>query len=268
MRCHVDKIPINFSQIMMPAVSVSVISHGHGDQLFGLMCKLEELCLEHIVHVVLTINIPEPDLVRFINAKVWNFKLTLIENQAKKGFGANHNAAFKVCHSKYFCVLNPDIDFDIDPFPQLLAIFPPSIIGCIFPIQIDMDGKIQDYARKLPSPIALFRRYFRLEGRQYKVVDPDWINGAFLLFRADVFAQLKGFDERYFMYCEDVDLCLRLQLAGFELFQSDAIVTHAAHRNTRVNFRHLMWHMVSLLRLWLSVSYRQFSRAKNIDRTL
>lgn len=259
---------INSPKIMMPSVSVSVVSHGHGVQLFGLMCKLESLCLKYVTHVVLTINVPEPDLVSLLSAKVWTFKLIIIKNKVKKGFGSNHNAAFKLCYSRYFCVLNPDVDFDIDPFPQLLAKFSSSIIGCIFPIQIDVDGKTQDYARKLPSPIALFRRYFRLGGHQCEVVDPDWINGAFLLFRANVFAQLKGFDERYFMYCEDVDLCLRLQLVGFKFFQSDAIVTHAAHRNTRVNFRHLMWHMVSLLRLWLSVSYRQFSRAKNIDRTL
>ena len=56
--------------------------------------------------------------------------------------------------------------------------------------------------------------------------------------------------------------CLRLQLAGYGLLRSSVKVTHAAHRSSRVNLRHLAWHVASLLRLWTSTPYRDFVRIK------
>ena len=240
-------------------VVVSVVSHRHGTQLFQLICKLEALCIDHVGGVIVTLNVPEPDLVSQLNSQPWTFGLTIINNEEPKGFGANHNAAFKHSDLKYFCVLNPDIDFDVDPFPDLISHVEQPFTGCAFPVQLDEAGQIQDYARKRPSPSALFVRYLGLS-KTRKLGQPDWVNGAFMLFPAPIFGQLKGFDERYFMYCEDVDICLRLQLAGYSLAQTSAKVTHAARRNSRINFRHLVWHTTSLFRLWFSASYREFAR--------
>ena len=131
--------------------------------------------------------------------------------------------------------------------------------GCAFPVQVNEEGQIQDYARMLPSPAALFGRYLGRERKVQAFDKPEWVNGAFMLFPAKVFGKIGGFDERYFMYCEDVDICLRLQLAGFKLAQSDVRVVHAARRNTRANFKHFLWHITSLVRLWSSAAYRNFS---------
>jgi len=57
------------------------------------------------------------------------------------------------------------------------------------------------------------------------------------------------------MYCEDVDLCLRLRLAGWALVRVPVKVVHAGQRNSRRKWRHLRWHVVSLLRLWRSPAY-------------
>jgi N-acetylglucosaminyl-diphospho-decaprenol L-rhamnosyltransferase len=249
---------------LTPTVTVSVVSHGHGDQVMQLLCKLHALCFLHVGHVVLTINIPEPTLVSKVEARQWAFELTVLQNLQPKGFGANHNAAFGHSRLDYFCVLNPDIDFDADPFTDLILKLADPLAGCSFPVQVDAAGRLQDHARSVPSPVALLGRYNPLGGaRQAQPPSsPDWVNGAFMLFRADLFKRLGGFDERYFMYCEDVDICLRLQLTGYGLSSSDVKVTHAAHRSSRVNVRHLAWHVVSLLRLWTSAPYRHFARLK------
>jgi GT2 family glycosyltransferase len=61
------------------------------------------------------------------------------------------------------------------------------------------------------------------------------------------------------MYCEDVDLCLRLQLAGYRLVEApQARVVHDAHRASRRSLRHLVWHLRSLWRLWHSTPYQRF----------
>ena len=248
----------------MPTVTVSVVSHGHGEQVMQLLCKLQALCPVHVGHVVLTINVPEPTLQAQVQARQWAFELTLLQNPQPKGFGANHNAAFRHSRRDYFCVLNPDIDFDVDPFADLILRLTDPLAGCSFPVQVDAAGCLQDHARSVPSPVALLQRYNPLGvARQVRGLStPDWVNGAFMLFRAGVYKCLGGFDERYFMYCEDVDICLRLQLAGYGLSRSSMQVTHAAHRSSRVNVRHLAWHVVSLLRLWTSEPYRNFVRIK------
>lgn len=243
-----------------PDVAVSVVSHGHGQQLFQLLCTLENLCARHLGHVIVTLNIPEPDLLQRLNAKVWSFKLTTLQNPHAKGFGSNHNAAFQMAGLDYFCVMNPDIDFSEDPFPELKFRLIDRSIGCSFPVQIDVAGEIQDYARKLPSPPALLARYLFPDVRGHAREKPDWVNGAFMFFPTAIFVQLNGFDERYFMYCEDVDICLRLQCAGYGLGQTDGRVIHLAQRSSRFNFQHLTWHVGSLFRLWLSSPYRQYSR--------
>lgn len=229
-----------------------------------LLCTLHALCPVHVGQVVLTINVPEPALVAQVQARRWAFALTMLQNLQPKGFGANHNAAFGHSTFEYFCVLNPDIDFDADPFTDLISLLAEPQAGCSFPVQVDTAGRSQDSARSVPSPSALLERYnpFGVAHQAKSSSTPDWVNGAFMLFRADVFRDLGGFDERFFMYCEDVDICLRLRLAGYRLVCSDVKVTHAAHRSSRGNLKHLLWHVVSLLRLWTSLPYRQFTHIK------
>ena len=97
---------------------------------------------------------------------------------------------------------------------------------------------------------------------------PDWGNAAFWLVRASVWRLLGGFDTRYFMYGEDVDFCLRLQLAGWQLVRASTRVTHAAQRNSRRNWKHFSWHVRSLLRLWRSPVYADYRRWKTINHLL
>jgi N-acetylglucosaminyl-diphospho-decaprenol L-rhamnosyltransferase len=262
---RINSSSVDLDNPATPEVAISVISHGHGAQLIKLMHSLEDLCRSHIKHVVVTVNVPEPDLLAELESFKWVFGLTIIKNLEPRGFGANHNAAFKLCNGDFFCVLNPDIDFEADPFPEIISYLTQPSIGCAFPVQLDEKGEIQDYARALPSPSAVFARYMGHRFKKPMPLHPDWFNGAFMLFRTDVYRQLDGFDERYFMYCEDVDICLRAQLSGYRLAMSKAKVTHAAHRNSRVNFRHLVWHAASLLRLWSSASYRNFSRMGKLN---
>ena len=80
-----------------------------------------------------------------------------------------------------------------------------------------------------------------------------------LLVRSAAFRASGGFDERYFMYSEDAELCLRLQLAGGRIRQvADARVMHAAQRASRRSWQHFRWHVTSLLRYWSSATYWRY----------
>lgn len=170
--------------------------------------------------VIVTDNRRETALRAALRGRVYPFELVLVENQAQAGFGANHNRAFakdqELGASVLFAVVNPDLRLLGNPFPAMafaLGDLPNS--GLSYPRQLDGQGRVQDAERRLPTPGRLWRRY--LCPRQDEVpagTAPDWVNAACLLLRHEAYARIQGFDERYHMYCEDVDLCLRMQLAG------------------------------------------------------
>ncbi|MFN3440585.1 MAG: glycosyltransferase family 2 protein, partial [Acidovorax sp.] len=138
-----------------------------------------------------------------------------------------------------------------DPFAELLAACSVRGVGGAYPVQLDECGRVQDSEREIPSPLSLVRR--RLLGRTEMRV--DWVNAACLVVPTAVWHELGGFDERYFMYCEDVDFCLRLRLRGLNLAKAPVQVIHAGQRASGRSLRHLVWHVRSLVRLWLSPVY-------------
>ena len=80
-----------------------------------------------------------------------------------------------------------------------------------------------------------------------------------LMVRKDVWLRLNGFDEGFYpVWFEDVDFCLRLQLAGWKLAAVDVAVTHDASWGSRSPGRHMGWHLRSLLRLWAGPAIRQY----------
>jgi GT2 family glycosyltransferase len=84
-----------------------------------------------------------------------------------------------------------------------------------------------------------------------------------MLFPRQVFEQLHGFDERYFLYYEDVDMCGRLQLAGYKVAVCpQAQIVHHAQRSSHRSLKYLRWHLASMLRFFFSPVYRQLRKQK------
>lgn len=232
------------------AVVVSVVSHGHGAMVATLLADLALHCAAQVQRVVLTLNTPEP--APQPPPQGWPFALEVRCNPYPQGFGQNHNAALADVQQGFVCVLNPDIRLRGNPFPALLAAAGQAGVGCAYPVQVDEQGQQQDSERALPTPQALWRR--RVQGQAEQRL--DWVNAAFWVLPAAVWRQLGGFDMRYFMYCEDVDFCLRLRLAQWQLRRVPEQVLHVGQRQSRRQWRHLLWHVRSLLRLWVSAPYR------------
>lgn len=234
------------------ALVVSVVSHGHGALVQRLLEDLARCAAGTLARVVLTIN--RPEAAPLAPPAGWPFALQLRRNARPLGFGANHNRALAGAGERFVCVLNPDIALSAgDPFPELLRLAAQPGTGCAYPLQVDARGRLQDSERALPTPLALWRRRAlrRAETRS------DWVNAACLVLAQPVWQALGGFDEAYHMYCEDVDLCLRLRLAGLALARANVQITHSAARASARNARHLGWHLHSLWRLWHSPVYRQ-----------
>lgn len=235
---------------------VSVVSHGHHALVQSLLHSLSHCCTGTVSRVVLTLNLPER--LPVAPAAGWPFVLQTVRNVHPLGFGANHNRALTGVSESFVCILNPDVQLaGVDPLAVMVRVAGQAGVGCAYPTQVDASGVPQDSERALPTPTALLRR--RIGRRPELCV--DWVNAACLVLPAQVWRNAGGFDASYFMYCEDVDLSLRLRLAGLTLVRAPVQVVHAGQRDSHRRWSHLRWHVKSLWRLWQSPVYRLARRS-------
>lgn len=179
--------------------------------------------------------------------------LTLVRNGANVGFAAAVNAALRLASSETVLLLNPDCELREDtlgPLAAELAAHPEcAVVG---PRVLNDDGSVQGSVRGDPTLLtglfgrtSLLTRWFpasALARRNVQTLAPktersfmaDWISGACLLARRDRLLSVNGFDERYFLYWEDADLCRRLRQAGWTIrYVSDATVVHTGGVSSR-----------------------------------
>ena len=229
-------------------ITASIVSHGQMRLANALIEDIVRHCGQHLKRLIVTVNVPEADPVRAEGAP---FELVVLRNERPLGFGANHNRAFAHCDTTFFAVLNPDLHLADDALGRMLAARQPGD-GVLAPVILNTDGTSADAARRVPTPLRLALR--RLQRRPH-AADPDfdWLAGMCLVLDSEAFGSIGGFDARYHLYCEDVDLCLRMQLAGWRLHRvAGARLTHDARRHSHRSARYLWWHVQSLLRLWTS----------------
>lgn len=201
--------------------------------------------------IIVTQNIPE-QIVYPLNDAV-----ETIANTEPQGYGANQNAAFARATKPFFCVLNPDIRLDGNPFPPLLATLEDKAVALVGPKITAPDGTEEDSARKFPTLRSLLAKALGAHDGTYAapgeiLLKPDWLAGMFLLLRGDAYRAIRGFDENFFLYYEDVDLCWRFRRAGYDILQNRSVaVVHDARRESRRDLRFARWHLASMARyLW------------------
>jgi len=235
-------------------ISISVVSHRQAALVTSLLSDLQACCPPSRIQVTLTVNVEESLPFRPAD---FAFDCTIIRNAAPKGFGANHNAASRRATGDFFCVLNPDIRLSSDPFPPLIAALRNEEVGAVTPLVVDPAGKTEDHAREFPRLASILKKAFLRatapDAGSGICSTPDWIAGMFMLFRTETFRRIGGFDERYLLYYEDVDLCARLRAAGQDIRVESAVqVVHHARRESHRNPRHFVWHLQSMLRFLLT----------------
>lgn len=241
-----------------PAISISIVSHGHWDLVKLLLADLENVRAWSF-EVLLTFNVPEQvrDDLRY------SFPLRVIHNESPKGFGANHNAAFGQSRGDFFLIVNPDIRLPGLNITALTTILQSGPVAAAAPLVVAADGAMQDSARRFPTLFRLAWRVVTGDHRpdyraEQEPIDVDWLAGMFVMFRREAFLSIGGFDERYFMYFEDVDICRRLRKAGWNVVLHPATrVVHDARRASHTDIRHLRWHLSSAAKYFIGGMFRK-----------
>lgn len=235
-------------------ITLSIVSHRQNALVNQLLEDVARVCAGRVA-LILTENVTDP--VPLATDRL-DCPVERIANTQIKGFGANHNAAFKHCRTPFFCIANPDVRLPADPFPRLLEPLKDPRAAVVGPLVRSPEGKAEDSARRFPTLGMLLGKVLRERRRPDYPTDQgplevDWVAGMFMLFRSSAYASVRGFDEAYFLYYEDVDLCRRLRAAGHGvIYDPRATAVHAARRASRRNPTLAVRHLRSALRFLLT----------------
>ena len=215
-------------------ISVIIVNYNVKEYLAQLLLSLER-ALQTISHEIIIVDNHSIDgSVQFLKDK--NFKVRIIENDENLGFGRANNQALKICKGKYVVLINPDTVVQEDTFSRMIDFFDntpdASVATCKI---IDPAGNFSvDCRHSIPTPsVALWKvlglsklfpksRIFGQYNMTYLNSDQIYsipaISGSFMMMKKEVLDQVGLFDEQFFMYCEDIDLCHRITQAGFKIY--------------------------------------------------
>lgn len=170
-------------------------------------------------------------------------KNKLIKSKINLGFGRANNLAIKKASGEYLIFLNPDTEIVSGTIKKLLnfiRLHPD--IGILAPQLILADGSIQPSVKRLPTLLGAIKEYYFGQKNAYeeyfpkgeKAVEVECAYGAGLMIKKDTFERLNGFDERYFLYYEDIDLCKRVREMGLKVvYYPQAQLKHVVGSSTK-----------------------------------
>lgn len=196
-----------------------------------------------------------------INDLLHNYNdVIYISSNKNLGFGKGNNSIISMLDSEYHCIMNPDIIFKEDAFSSIIEYLNNNkSVGMLIPNIVDENGKRASVYRRELTIFDMFIRMF-LKGMfkkrqaehtmQYedysKPFRVPFGQGSFLVIRTDLFRKINGFDEHYFMYMEDADLCKRVNQVSKLMYYPGTTVVHKWERGSHKNLTLFKYHLKSM----------------------
>lgn len=211
-------------------------------------------------------------------------RIEYIFNGKNLGFGAAHNIAIRrmIGKAKYCLILNPDVYFNKGVLEKLFSFMEENgDIGSVMPKVLYPDGSLQYQCRLLPSPLDLFLRKFdnkvlnpwidlitkyELKFADHNnLMDVPYLSGSFMFVRTDVFEKIGIFDERFFVYFEDVDLSRRIHKLYRTVYYPEAAIYHGYERGSSKDIDHFKYIISSCVKYFNKWGWFFDSERKSVN---
>lgn len=192
-------------------------------------------------------------------------KVKLVCHKENLGFARACNKGIRAAKGKYILILNPDTEITRGSLKSMINALEKESIGCLVPRLINPDGSLQYSIRRFPRLITVIARRTPLrlihlfekqnEFHLMKDVDHsqmiaiDWALGGCVLTKRQIFGKIGYFDEKFFLYCEDIDWFYRLRKQGLTAFyypKASIIHHHIAKSDKKLLSRESFYHFKSL----------------------
>jgi GT2 family glycosyltransferase len=264
-------------------LSISIVlSNSSRKALEKLLTSVAKCRLTYQVYIIDNSSFPALENDPVINGHFYIF------NNENVGYGRGHNVALKrsIADSKYHLVLNPDVSFPEETLEQLFSFMENNPdVGLVLPKVFDPNSRLQYLARRLPDPadLILRRLNFRLLSNvflrrlhRYEMREKDYgqmfhagfLSGCFMFMRMDSIRKVGFFDERYFMYMEDVDLSRRIGRQYKNVYLPTVSIVHEHARGSYKSLRLLAIHTVSAIRYFNKWGWIWDLERKRINNSL
>lgn len=203
------------------------------------------------------------------------------------GYGAGHNKALRISLAdmsvRYHLVLNSDVSFSPEILPAMIdEMDRRPDVGQLHPLVLNPDGSCQYTVRRLPTPLDVFGRRFlppgmmRKRNERYMLchrpldreLDVAYHQGSFMLLRLDALREVGLFDERFFMYPEDIDLTRRMHRRYKTLYWPGATVVHDHRAASYRSLRMTVIHAVNLARYFFKWGWWFDPERRAVNRTV
>ena len=202
-------------------------------------------CLNSVIDKIFIVDNSPSDVLKSFS--LLSDKIEYIFGQGNIGYGSAHNIAISKSidiGAVYHIILNPDILFDSRQLADMGCFMDNNQeVAHLMPKVIYPDGELQYLCKLLPSPMDLIGRrfipskvlldrlnfHFEMRASGYnKLMLVPFLSGCFMFFRVEALKAVNGFDDNFFMYCEDIDLCRRIGMAGYKsVFNPEFTIIHA-----------------------------------------
>ena len=251
-------------------LGVVVVNYNAGEHLARCLASVSEAAAGEAVDVVVVDNASSDGSAERVRAE--HPSVRVIHNDENRGFAAAANQGIQATATPYVFLLNPDAEVVAGTLAGLVKVGDERPrAGAIGVLVRDPDGTVYPSARRTPGFVTglghaflgLFSRDNRFT-RSYTMAgwdraserSVDWVSGSAVLLRRRALDQVRGFDEGYFMYVEDLDLCTRLRAAGWEVrFSPEVEVVHVGGVSTGRSRRMFLEHGRS--------AYRYFAKFRS-----
>ncbi len=213
-------------------------------------------------------NVEEKDFNTFKKFFKMYEDIEYIDAKSNLGFGKGHNLVLDKINSKYHAIVNPDIILKEDSFSKIIKYMDKNEdVGMVIPKMIDETGEMKKVYREEVTIHDMFIRMFcskwfpkrmgkiTLQSKDYtKEFQVPFGQGSFLVIRTKLFKELKGFDDRFFMYMEDADLCKRVNQISKLMYIPDTEVIHKWEKGSHKNRELFMYHIQSMIKYFVKWS--------------
>lgn len=190
------------------------------------------------------------------------FAVRVVASEQNLGFGAASNLGAQLGEADHVLFLNPDTVADADSLVQAVSFAAESQVGILGCRLVQQDGRFDHAARRSVVPpweaakYLVFRsaksQYLHPSGSEFETAEVDSVNGAFMLISRSALNATAGFDEDFWMYMEDVDLCIRAKALGYRvLYWPKVTVLHLKSATTgRARSARMNYHFYNSLRIF------------------
>jgi|TARA_B110000908_G_scaffold8787_2_gene10867 GT2 family glycosyltransferase len=238
---------------------ISIVSYGTSkSDISNVISKLSLDETELSYDILIVDNMGSSELSSFCKS----INISYVFPGKNLGFGSGHNFASKYYNHSfaYHLILNPDVFIGPDTIQHSLQFLNNNLhASLVSPKLLNSDGSIQNICRLLPSPKSLMKRFFlKLLSLQYineednfnlsnKPISVPSMHGACFFVRAEYFNQINGFDDLYFLYVEDIDLCRKMSALGDIIYLPTCSAIHAHAQGSYKNFSLFKYHLKSFI---------------------